>query len=128
MNVMVKINKPNLLFAVCDDFHTMFAAESTAPVVLLDTTMDGPQSSMVKKVTRQLKIPTLTTSYGHLGDIVEWKGLNSAEQEYLVQIMPPTDIIGQIVHDVGASQNLTTAGILYDDSFCEYFFYSLNIK
>ncbi|KAG1654620.1 Ionotropic receptor 25a [Nymphon striatum] len=95
----------------------MFATESTSPVVVLDTTTDGPQSSMVKKVTRQLKIPTLTTSYGHLGDIIEWKDLSPTEKEYLVQIMPPTDIIGQIVHDVGASQNLTTAGILYDDGF-----------
>lgn len=106
--------------SVCDQFSALFSANVLSPVVVLDTTTNEPQSSIVKRVARKLKIPTLSASYGYKGDIVEWNNLTMEEKEFLVQVMPPGDIIGQMIHDIGASQNLTNAGILYDDSFREF--------
>lgn len=47
----------------------------------------------------------------------EWQGLTENENNYLVQLMPPGDIIVQSIRDIVQTQNITNAAIVYDDSF-----------
>ncbi|KAK3870062.1 hypothetical protein Pcinc_024667 [Petrolisthes cinctipes] len=39
------------------------------------------------------------------------------EEKYLIQLMPPGDVIVQSIRDIVASQNMTNAGIIYDHTF-----------
>ena len=38
------------------------------------------------------------------------------EKKYLIQIMPPADVIPEIIRSIVIFQNITNAGILFDDS------------
>jgi hypothetical protein len=46
----------------------------------------------------------------------QWRSLDDAEKNYLIQIMPPADIIPEIIRSIVLYQNITNAGILFDDS------------
>jgi hypothetical protein len=46
----------------------------------------------------------------------QWRSLDDAEKKYLIQIMPPADIILEIIRSIVIFQNITNAGILFDDS------------
>jgi hypothetical protein len=49
----------------------------------------------------------------------QWRSLDDAEKKYLIQIMPPADIIPEIIRSIVIFQNITNAGILFDDSIGE---------
>jgi ionotropic glutamate receptor len=42
--------------------------------------------------------------------------LEDEEKKYLIQIMPPADIMPEIVRFIVLYQSITNAGILFDDS------------
>lgn len=46
----------------------------------------------------------------------QWRSLDEAEKNYLIQIMPPADIMPEIIRRIVIFQNITNAGILFDDS------------
>lgn len=46
-----------------------------------------------------------------------WNNLDANQSKYLVQVMPPSDIISQLVALASSLQNMTNAAILHDDSF-----------
>nr|AAM47017.1 ionotropic glutamate receptor subunit [Homarus americanus] len=87
------------------------------PHIVLDATTTGMISETIKSFTRALTLPTFSASYGQEGDIREWRKLTPSEEEYLVQLMPPGDIIVQSIRDIVRTQNITNAGIIYDDTF-----------
>ena len=80
------------------------------PDLVLDLTNGGLESEAVKSLTRDLGLPTLTTSMGGLGDIREWAGLSKQQSHYLVQV----------IRDLTHSTNLSTAAILYDETFGKF--------
>ena len=43
--------------------------------------------------------------------------LTANQTKYLIQVMPPSDIIPQIVQLVAQLQNMTNAAVLYDETF-----------
>lgn len=47
----------------------------------------------------------------------EWRDASNAQEKYLVQLMPPGDIITEVIRTIVSSQNITSAAIVYDDSF-----------
>lgn len=47
----------------------------------------------------------------------QWTNITGNQTKYLVQVMPPGDIIAQVVAVVTSLQNMTNAAILYDDTF-----------
>ena len=111
------------------------------PDLVLDLTNGGLESEAVKSLTRDLGLPTLTTSMGGLGDIREWAGLSEQQSRYLVQVMMmmlmmmmmmimmmmmsrylvqvrgPHDLYPRVMWDLAHSTNLSTAAILYDETF-----------
>ena len=56
----------------------------------------------------------------------QWRTLDGEQLKYLIQISPPADIIQEVIRSIIIAQNITDAGILFDDSFgkshskCEY--------
>ena len=46
----------------------------------------------------------------------QWRTLSDEEKNYLIQIMPPVDVIPDIIRSIVIYQNITNAGILFDDS------------
>lgn len=47
----------------------------------------------------------------------QWRNLDGEQQKYLIQISPPADIIPEIVRSIVVAQNITNAGIMFDDTF-----------
>ena len=87
------------------------------PDLVLDLTNGGLESEAVKSLTRDLGLPTLTTSMGGLGDIREWAELSEQQSHYLVQVRGPHDLYPRVMWDLAHSTNLSTAAILYDETF-----------
>lgn len=79
--------------------------------------MTGLASETVKSFTAALGLPTISASFGQEGDLRQWRNIDENEQEYLVQISPPADIIPEIIRSLVLSKNVTNAAILFDDSF-----------
>ncbi|XP_045585173.2 ionotropic receptor 25a isoform X1 [Procambarus clarkii] len=102
--------------ATCDLMDGAITA-SKPPHIILDMTTTGMMAETAKSFTRALALPTFSASYGQEGDIREWRTLTSNESKYLVQLMPPGDIIVQAIRDIVRTQNITNAGIIYDDTF-----------
>ncbi|KAK4002516.1 hypothetical protein OUZ56_004340 [Daphnia magna] len=87
------------------------------PHLVLDFTWAGLSSEVMKALTRNLGLPTISGSYGGVGDLKQWSNIDGNQTKYLVQVMPPSDIIPQLIALVTSMQNMTNAAILYDDSF-----------
>lgn len=105
-----------MIFAVCSSYNEMLS-NSLFPHLVLDTTMTGLASETVKSFTAALGLPTISASFGQEGDLRQWRNIDDNEKEYLIQIMPPADIIAEIVRTIVLNQNITNAAILFDDYF-----------
>ena len=46
-----------------------------------------------------------------------WRDLSMEEKKYLVQVLPPMDSAVQVIRKIVMDQNITSAGIIFDDSF-----------
>ncbi|CAL4099885.1 unnamed protein product, partial [Meganyctiphanes norvegica] len=90
---------------------------SAPPHIVLDGTTTGIMSETIKSFTKAMALPSFAASYGQDGDIREWRDLSETEQDFLVQIMPPGDIMVQAVRDIVKANNITNAGIIFDDTF-----------
>ena len=58
--------------------------------------------------------------------IRQWRNLDGEQQKYLIQINPPADIIPEVIRSIVRAQNITDAGILFDDSFSEFLIIQVN--
>lgn len=87
------------------------------PHIVFDTTISGVASETVKSLTSALGLPTVSASFGQEGDIRQWRDLNEQKRNYLLQVMPPTDLIPEVIRSIVEFMNITNAAILYDESF-----------
>ena len=87
------------------------------PDLVLDLTNGGQGSEALKSLSRDLGLPTLTTSMGGLGDIREWERLSEQQSRYLVQVRGPHDLYLHVIRDLATSTRITNAAILYDETF-----------
>lgn len=90
---------------------------NSPPHLVLDATRAGLASETVKSFTSALGIPTVSGSYGQQGDLRQWRNLQQNEEEYLVQISPPGDLLPEIIRTLVSNQNITNAAIIFDDTF-----------
>ncbi|XP_044735495.1 ionotropic receptor 25a-like [Chrysoperla carnea] len=104
------------LASLCTTYNKL-VNEETPPHVVLDMTMTSYASETVKAFTSSLSIPTITASFGQAGDLRLWRNLQDEEKNYLVQIMPPADVIPEIIRTIVRKQKIANAVILFDDSF-----------
>lgn len=87
------------------------------PHIIFDTTKSGIASETVKSFTQALGLPTVSASYGQEGDLRQWRDMEETKQRYLLQVMPPADLIPEVVRSIVRKMNITNAAILYDDTF-----------
>lgn len=87
------------------------------PHVVFDTTKSGIASETVKSLTQALGLPTVSASYGQEGDLRQWRDMEEGKQKYLLQVMPPADMIPEVVRSIVRKMNITNAAILYDGTF-----------
>ncbi|XP_071055575.1 ionotropic receptor 25a [Onthophagus taurus] len=111
-----RTDSKGLLDLLCKTYQTMLD-EKSIPHFVLDTTMTGIASETVKSFSKALQIPTISGSYGQEGDSRLWRSLDEKQEEYLIQIMPPTDMIPEIIRTIVINQNISNAAILFDNSF-----------
>lgn len=98
------------------------------PHIVFDTTITNVASETVKSLTSALGLPTVSASFGQEGDIRQWRDLSDQKRQYLLQVMPPSDIIPEVIRSIIMYMNITNAAILYDESFGKrnesvFFFY-----
>lgn len=95
------------------------------PHLVLDTTMTGMASETVKSFTAALSLPTISGSFGQIGDLRQWRNIDDEQQKYLIQIMPPNDLIPEVIRTIIINQNISNAAILYDESFGKFYYIRL---
>ncbi len=52
----------------------------------------------------------------------EWRDVSFNQEKYLIQLMPPGDILTEVIRTIVSTQNITSAAIMYDESFGNYVF------
>lgn len=111
-----RTDSKGLLESICTTYGDMIKS-GKSPHVIFDATKTGTSSETVKSLSAALGIPTVSASYGQEGDLRQWRDLPEKKKSYLLQVMPPGDILTEIVRSIVIYMNITNAAILYDDSF-----------
>jgi len=50
----------------------------------------------------------------------EWRELTENQQQYLIQVSPPADIIVQAVRSIVGAQNMTSAVLMFNEDYGIY--------
>nr|CAD7411030.1 unnamed protein product [Timema cristinae] len=50
----------------------------------------------------------------------QWRNLDEEKSKFLIQIMPPADMLPEAIRSVVYEQNISNAGVLFDDSVGEF--------
>uniref|UniRef100_A0A182M9H0 Ionotropic receptor 25a n=1 Tax=Anopheles culicifacies TaxID=139723 RepID=A0A182M9H0_9DIPT len=111
-----RTDSKDLLQALCSKYGQSLN-DNRPPHLLLDTTLTGVSSETVKSFSLALGIPTVSASYGQEGDLRQWRDLTPTKRGYLLQVMPPADMIPQVIRSIIIYMNITNAAILYDNTF-----------
>ena len=105
-----------LLESICSRYAESLKSNQP-PHVIFDTTKTGVSSETVKSVSSALGIPTVSASFGQDGDLRQWRDISEKKKNYLLQVMPPSDVLTEIVRSIVVYMNITNAAILYDETF-----------
>lgn len=87
------------------------------PHIVLDMTKTPVMSEIAKSFTSVLALPTISGAFGQEGDIRQWRDINNEKREYLLQVMPPSDVIPEVIRSIILYMNMTNAAILFDKNF-----------
>lgn len=111
-----RTDSKGLLESICTVYSDLIKKDK-APHVIFDATKTGVSSETVKSLASALGIPTVSAAFGQEGDLRQWRELTDKKKLYLLQVMPPADILTEVVRSIVIYMNITNAAILYDDSF-----------
>lgn len=104
-------------FVVVCAVYSETVENDQSPHIVLDTTMTPVISEISKSFTSVLALPTISGSFGQEGDIRQWRDINEHQGRYLLQVMPPSDIIPEVIRSIIVYMNMSNAAILFDKSF-----------
>ncbi|XP_025153353.1 ionotropic receptor 25a isoform X1 [Harpegnathos saltator] len=90
---------------------------STVPDLVLDMSMSGMNAEISSSITAALGLPTLSAQYGQEDDIQYWRNLDTDQRNYLIQVMPPADLVPEAIRQLAILLNITNAAILFDKNF-----------
>lgn len=99
--------------AVCATYSNL-VKDGQPPHIVFDATKTPVLSEIVKSFTLALALPTVSASFGLDNDFQQWHNLSAEKQRYLLQIIPPTDIIPEIIQLIVVHMNMTNAAVLFD--------------
>lgn len=94
----------------------MLSSKKT-PHVVLDFTMTGVGSETIKSFTAALALPTISGSFGQAGDLRQWRSLLPEQVKFLLQVMPPADLLPEAIRSIINKQEITNAAIVFDEFF-----------
>ena len=63
------------------------------PDLVLDLSVGGESSEMIKSVAFNLGLPTVSSTMGGQNDIQKWKSLRAEQEDYLLQVRSPLDTL-----------------------------------
>ena len=107
--------------SVCGELDSMIDSGSP-PDVVLDLSTSGDSSEVVKSLSLSLGLPTVTSTMGEAGDIINWSELTAEQQKYLVQVRSPAEMFRDIIKDMVTHTKISNAAILFDESFSKNIF------
>ncbi|XP_054005653.1 ionotropic receptor 25a [Hylaeus anthracinus] len=118
---MVQVNETDVndtLDRICNSWESAVEGKATTvPDLIVDTTTAGMGAKISNSFAAALGIPTLSAQYGQKGDLLYWRNLNADQTGYLIQVMPPADLIPEAIRQLAIQLNITNAAILYDHNF-----------
>nr|ALG36131.1 ionotropic receptor 1 [Sclerodermus sp. MQW-2015] len=85
--------------------------------LVLDVTTTGPSAEIANSFTLALGLPTLSGQYGQAGDLRYWRHLESDKRDYLIQVMPPADLVPEMIRQLAMQLKISNAAILFDEFF-----------
>ena len=101
---------------MCGELDSMID-EGAPPDLVLDFTLGGMTSEVMKSLSLSLGLPSVTSTMGEQGDITEWESLNESQEKYLIQVRSPSDLFQYIIRDLVIHTHISNAVILFDHSF-----------
>ena len=104
--------------SVCRTLDSLIDA-GTPPDLVLDLTRGGDASQIMKIVTANLGLPSITSGQGEIGDLWGWRSLSPGQEEYLVQVRSPSDLLPYVMKDLALATEMKHVAVLYDDTFCK---------
>ncbi|XP_017764533.1 PREDICTED: ionotropic receptor 25a-like [Eufriesea mexicana] len=117
----IEINESDIndtLDHICNSWNSAVEkGDSNVPDLVIDTTTAGLGAKISNSFTAAVGVPTLSAQYGQEGDLLYWRNLNADQQGYLIQVMPPADLIPEVIRHLCVQLNITNAAILYDHNF-----------
>lgn len=84
------------MFLVCKTYGQS-VEDGQPPHAVFDTTMTGIGSETVKTFTAGLRLPTISASFGQLR---LWKNSSADAKKYLIQVIPPADVIPNVIRAI----------------------------
>ncbi|XP_020709243.2 ionotropic receptor 25a-like [Athalia rosae] len=106
------------LISICGVWDTAVRQNSNKiPDLILDTTMIGPGSRTVNSFAAAMGLPTLSAQFGHGNGLGKWKNFKANQANYLIQVMPPADLVPEAIRQLVITMNVSNAAILFDDNF-----------
>ncbi|XP_057341195.1 ionotropic receptor 25a [Microplitis mediator] len=87
------------------------------PDLVLDTTRSGFGAEAINSFTASIGVPTFSSQFGQKNDLRPWNDLTPDQKNYLVQIMPPADLIPDAIRQLCSQMNITNAAIIFDKGF-----------
>ena len=113
---IIKMCKNTFSRSVCSELDSMIDG-GTPPDLVLDLTLGGMTSEVMKSLSLSLGLPSVTSTMGEEEDITEWESLTESQEKYLIQVRSPSDMFQYIIRDLALHTNISNAVILFDDSF-----------
>ena len=76
---------------------------------------------MIVMITMRMMMMTMLelTRQGELGDLWGWRSLSPGQEEYLVQVRSPSDLLPYVMKDLALATEMKHVAVLYDDTFCK---------
>lgn len=119
--IVVQLNESEpkeALDQVCGVWNsTVKSGTSGVPDLVLDTTRSYIGTKTVNIFTAFLGIPKIAARYGQRGDVKHWEDLTANQTNYLVQIMPPVNLIPKAFRQLDCEKNVSNVAIIVDDAY-----------
>ncbi|XP_063992990.1 ionotropic receptor 25a [Diachasmimorpha longicaudata] len=87
------------------------------PDLVLDVTRSGFGAETVNSFTSAVGVPTLSAQFGQYGDLRHWRDLTQDQKKYLIQVLPPADLVPEAIRQLAITMNITNAAIMFDQNF-----------
>ncbi|XP_011312741.1 glutamate receptor ionotropic, kainate 2 [Fopius arisanus] len=87
------------------------------PDIVLDVTRSGFGAETVNSFTAAMGVPTLSAQFGQEGDLRHWRELTDDQKNYLIQVLPPADLVPEAIRQLAITMNMSNAAIMFDENF-----------